>query len=111
MRSPLGHRQGTICRNHDKSAQIIPPMPRSGRRSTTGSRLDLDEPLKSEFADYLAAKDDASVKTVVHRAIRAYMDVDLDKNDGLKERYEELQRARREGRPTNVRLVKPEKSC
>jgi hypothetical protein len=86
-------------------------MPRSGRRSTTGSRLDLDEPLKSDFADYLAAKDDASVKTVVHRAIRAYMDADLDKNEGVKERYEELRRARREGRAANLHLIEPEKAC
>ncbi len=87
-------------------------MPRSGRRSTTGSRLDLDEPLRSEFADYLSAKDDAAVKTIVHRAIRAYMKADLDANQGLKERYEELRRLRRNGGATNVRLIKPpEKAC
>jgi hypothetical protein len=85
-------------------------MPRSGRRSTTGSRLDLDEPLRSEFADYLAAKDDAAVKTVVHRALRAYMDADLDANKGLQERYEELRRTRREGAAPNVRLFKPDKA-
>jgi hypothetical protein len=110
MRRPSSLRQGGICTNPDKSVQTI-AMPRSGRRSTTGSRLDLDEPLRSEFADYLAAKDDAAVKTVVHRAIRAYMEVDLDKNAGIKERYEELRRARREGHAPNVRLVRPEKSC
>jgi hypothetical protein len=87
-------------------------MPRSGRRATTGSRLPLDEPLKGEFADYLAAKDDALVKTVVHRAIRAYMQADLDANQGLKERYDELRRLRREGATANVRLIKPpEKAC
>jgi hypothetical protein len=87
-------------------------VPRSGRRSTTGSRLDLDEPLRSEFADYLSAKDDAAVKTIVHRAIRAYMNADLDANLGLKERYEELCRLRRNGGSANVRLIKPpEKAC
>jgi hypothetical protein len=87
-------------------------MPRSGRRATTGSRLDLDEPLKSEFADYLAAKDDASVKTVVHRALRAYMEADFDANAGIKIRYEELRRLRRNGTAANVRLIKtPDKSC
>lgn len=86
-------------------------MARSGRRSTTGSRLDLDQPLRSEFADYLTAKDDASVKTVVHRAIRAYMAEDLDKNAGLRERYAELRRLRREGDAPSVRLIKPERQC
>jgi predicted transcriptional regulator len=86
-------------------------MPRSGRRTTTGSRLDLDDPLKGEFADYLAAKDDASQKTVVHRAIRAYIEADLEKNAGLKERYEELRRARRDGHAPNLHLIKPEKTC
>jgi hypothetical protein len=87
-------------------------MPRSGRRTTTGSRLPLDEPLRSEFADYLVAKDDALVKTVVHRALRAYMQADLDANQGLKERYEELRRVRREGSAPNVKLFKPsENAC
>lgn len=86
-------------------------MAKSGRRSTTGSRLDLDEPLKSEFADYLAAKDDASAKTVVHRALRAYMQADLDANQGMKERYAELRRVRREGSGGNVRAIRPDRAC
>jgi hypothetical protein len=87
-------------------------MSRTGRPPTTGSKLGLDEPLKSEFADYLAAKDDASIKTVVHRAIRAYMKADLDANQGLKERYEGLRRFHRNGGTANVRLIKPpEKAC
>jgi hypothetical protein len=86
-------------------------MAQRGRRATTGSRLDLDEPLKSEFADYLSAKDDASVKTIVHRAVRAYMNADLDANVGLKERYEELRRLRRERNGGNVRLIKRDDGC
>jgi hypothetical protein len=84
-------------------------MPRAGRRSTTGSRLDLDEPLRSEFADYLTAKDDAAVKTIVHRAIRAYMNADFNANQGLKERYEELRQLHSKVRPRLVKL--PEKGC
>jgi hypothetical protein len=83
-------------------------MPRAGRRSTTGSRLDLDEPLRSDFADYLKAKDDAAVKTIVHRAIRAYMEADFARNIGLREDYEEIRRLRLKG---NVWLIKPEKAC
>jgi hypothetical protein len=87
-------------------------MPRSGRRTTTGSRLPLDEPLRSEFADYMVAKGDTLVKAVVHRALRGYMQADLDANQGLKERYEELRRVRREGSTPNVKLFKPpEKAC
>jgi hypothetical protein len=87
-------------------------MAKQGRRTTSGLRLNLDEPLKSEFADYLSAKDDASQKTVVERAIRGYMQADLDQNQGLRARYEELRRLRREGSAGNVRLIKqPEKAC
>ena len=73
---------------------------RSARAETSGTA--------ASWRDPLAAKDDASVKTVVHRTIRACMDADLDRNPGLKERYEELRRARREGRVANVRLIKLE---
>ncbi len=87
-------------------------MAKGGRRSTSGLRLNLDEPLKSEFADYLSAKDDASQKTVVERAIRAYMQADFDVNQGIKARYEDLRRLRRDGSAGNVRLIKsPEKAC
>ena len=88
-------------------------MSRTGRPPTTGSKLGLDDPLKSEFADYLAAKDDASIKTVVHRAIRAYMAADLKANPGFQERFDELQQARREARNgrNGLRVVKPDKGC
>jgi len=87
-------------------------MAKGGRRSTSGLRLNLDEPLKSEFADYLSAKDDASQKTVVERAIHAYMQADFDVNQGIKARYDELRQLRREGSTANIRMIKaPEKAC
>ena len=76
-----------------------------GRPPTTLVKLGLDEPLRSEFADYLKAKDDALVKTVIHRAIEAYMKADLDANKGLAERYNELRRSRLEGRRNGLRAV------
>lgn len=87
-------------------------MAKGGRRSKSGLRLNLDEPLKGEFADYLSAKDDASQKTVVERAIRAYMQADFEENQGIKDRYDELRRLHREGSTANVRMIKaPEKPC
>jgi hypothetical protein len=57
-------------------------MARTGRPRSTGSRLDLDEPLATEFADFLAAHHTASVKAVLHKAVRAFIDADLAKNQG-----------------------------
>ncbi len=40
------------------------------------------------------------------------MKADLNVNQGLKERYDELRRAHRNGGAANVRLIKPpEKAC
>lgn len=86
-------------------------MARTGRPRSTGSRLDLDEPLASEFADFLAAHHTASVKAVLHKAVRDFIDADLAKNQGVREEFEALRHARHEGRPANVRLVRPERPC
>ena len=84
-------------------------MARKGRPTTSGARLDLDEPLKTDLGDFLTAHDDASQRTVVHRAIRAYIENDLARNQGVRERYEEIRRARWEGRAVNLHVIKPEK--
>jgi hypothetical protein len=79
-------------------------MARTGRPRSTGSRLDLDEPLATDFADFLAAHHSASGKAVLHKAIRAFIDADLAKNQGVREEFEALQRARRNGK--NLHVVK-----
>jgi hypothetical protein len=86
-------------------------MARTGRPRSTGSRLDLDEPLASEFADFLAAHHTASVKAVLHKAVRAFIDADLAKNQGVREEFEALRRVRRERNGTNVHLIKSDKAC
>jgi hypothetical protein len=86
-------------------------MARTGRPRSTGSRLDLDEPLASEFADFLAAHHMASTKVVLHKALRAFIDADLARNQGVREEYEALQRVRRERNGRNMRLIKPDKPC
>jgi hypothetical protein len=85
-------------------------MPR-GRPPTTLAKLGLDEPLRSEFADYLKAKDDSSVKTVVGRAIEAYMKADLKANPGFDERYQELRKSRRQQSRNGLRAVTSDKAC
>jgi len=85
-------------------------MSRMGRPPTTLAKLGLDEPLRSEFADYLKAKDDASVKTIVHRAIEAYMKTDLRANPGFEERYAEERKKRLEDR-SGLRVVTTDKAC
>jgi hypothetical protein len=84
-------------------------MARTGRPRTTGSRLDLDEPLRSDFDNFLKAHHAASSKEVVHKAIRAFMEADLAKNAGVREEYEALRRARRERNGVVARLVRPDK--
>jgi hypothetical protein len=86
-------------------------MARTGRPRSTGSRLDLDEPLGTEFADFLAAHHSASVKAVLHKAVRAFIDADLAKNQGVREEFEALRRARRERNGTNVHLIRSDKAC
>ena len=87
-------------------------MSRTGRPRSTGSRLDLDEPLAGEYEDFLKAHHTASSKDVLHKAIRAFIDADLARNYGVREEYEALRRARRERSGQNIWLVKPgEKLC
>lgn len=84
-------------------------MARTGRPRSSGSRLDLEEPLASEFADFLAAHHMASGKAVLHKAIRAFIENDLARNVGVREEYEALRRVRRERNGSNIHLV--ENAC
>ena len=85
-------------------------MSRTGRPRSTGSRLDLDEPLAGEYEDFLKAHHTASSKDVLQKAIRAFIEADLANNQGVREEYDTLRRARRERNGNNVRLIKPEKA-
>lgn len=72
-------------------------------------RYDLGDPVNGELADFCDAMDDATQKTVLRRAFTEYMKRMLKENEGIRERYEALRRARRERNGTIPRLVKPEK--
>jgi hypothetical protein len=86
-------------------------MGRTGRPRSSGSRLDLDEPLASQFADFLTAHHLASGKSVLQKAISAFIEDDLAKNQGVREEYEALQQARKERNGKNIHLIKSEKTC
>jgi predicted metalloprotease len=49
---------------------------------------------------------DASQSTVIAAAVSAFINAELAKNEGIRERYEKLGRARREGTATKVHLIK-----
>ena len=48
---------------------------------------------------------------VIRAAVVAFIRTELDRNEGVRERYEALKRARRERNGTMPRLIKPEKQC
>jgi hypothetical protein len=58
-----------------------------------------------------AAHHTASVKAVLHKAVRAFIDTDLAKNQGVREEFEALRRARRERNGTNIHLIRSDKAC
>jgi hypothetical protein len=64
-----------------------------------------------DCANFLAAHHTASVKAVLHKAVRDFIDADLAKNQGVREDFEALRRARRERNGTNVHLIKSDKAC
>jgi hypothetical protein len=86
-------------------------MSRRGRPPTTIAKLGLEEPLRTEFIDYLAAKDGTSIKIVVSRAIRQYMDADFKENPGFERRFNELQERRRKAQKNGLRIVQSDETC
>ena len=77
-----------------------PNSPRAGARFRPG------EPRDGELAEFCAAMFDASQSTVIAAAVSAFINAELAKNEGIRERYEKLGRARREGTATKVHLIK-----
>ena len=74
-------------------------------RKKTGSRLDLHEPLASEFTAFCNALDgDPPEIRVVRDAIRMFMAARLGAVAGLRERYE-ANLKRREGGPVGGNVV------
>jgi hypothetical protein len=77
----------------------------------TGARFNLGDPVDGELVDFCEAMIGAAHTEVIRRAVSAFIQAELSRNPGIRERYEALRRARREGIGGNVRLIKPDKAC
>ncbi len=65
-----------------------------GRRTTTGARLRLREPLASEFADFCAVVYGIDDIKVIRKAIAEHMERVLAENEGLRREYEARRKQR-----------------
>jgi hypothetical protein len=74
-------------------------------------RYRLGEPGRTELQDFCEAMLGADQSKVIRAAVAAFIRAELGQNEGVRERYETLRRARRERNGTIPRLVKPEKAC
>jgi len=72
-------------------------------------RYRLGDPGRTELQDFCEAMFGADQSKVIRTAVAAFIRAELDRNEGVRERYEALRRARRERNGTIPRLVKPEK--
>jgi hypothetical protein len=79
-------------------------------KQRTGARFRLGEPIDSELADFCEALPSASHTEIIRRAVSAYIRDFLSRNEGVREDYERLRRARREGRVSNVRVINGSKT-
>ncbi len=59
-----------------------------------GSRLGLGEPVQTMLADFCAAQHDATERTVIRSAVKAYIEDQLRKDEATRERYEAILAAR-----------------
>ena len=83
---------------------------KDGERNDPG-RYRLGDPIDGELADFCMAMLEAKQSAVIRAAVSAFIKVELSRNDGVRERYEELRRLRREKAAPNVRLIQPAKEC
>ncbi len=65
-----------------------------GRRSTTGSRANYPEPLRSDFVDFCEAHRGAPGSRIVEDALRAFIDERLAAEPELKKRFDAARRKR-----------------
>jgi hypothetical protein len=79
-----------------------PYMTKEGK----GARFALGPPFDGMLADLCEAKDDASATSVIRRALAAYIESECAQNEGMRQRYEELQKRRR-GEDDKVKPIRP----
>lgn len=98
-RGTYGHDPGMARSPDDKPMRIEP------------DRYRLGEPTRTELQDFCEAMLGADQSKVIRAAVAAFIRVELDRNEGVRERYEALRRARRERNGNGLRVVKSEKEC
>ncbi len=59
-----------------------------------GRRLGLGEPVQTMLADFCTAQHDATERTVIRSAVKAYIEDQLKKDAATRERYEAILAAR-----------------
>lgn len=59
-----------------------------------GKRLGLGEPVQTMLADFCAAQHDATERTVIRSAVKAYIEDQLRKDTATRERYDAFLAAR-----------------
>jgi hypothetical protein len=69
-------------------------------------RYRLGEPTRTELQDFCEAMFGADQSKVIRTAVAAFVHAELDRNVGVRERYDALQRARREHNGSIPRLVR-----
>jgi hypothetical protein len=89
-------------------------MSRSAKRESDRKepgRYRLGDPIDGELEDFCKAMLDAKQSVVIRAAVSAFIKAELDRNEGIRQRYEALRRARREKTAPNLHVIKPEKEC
>jgi hypothetical protein len=74
-------------------------------------RYRLGDPVDGELEDFCKAMFDAKQSVVIRAAVSAFIKEELDRNEGVRERYEALRRARREKTTPNLHIINPGKEC
>jgi hypothetical protein len=74
-------------------------------------RYRLGDPGRTDLQDFCEAMLGADQSKVIRAAVGEFIRAELNRNEGVRERYEALKRARRERNGTIARLVRPEKGC
>ena len=76
-------------------------------RKSTGSRFQLGEPLASDLTDFSEAHYSAPEVEIIRRAVRAFIDAELENDPAGRRRFDEARRTRLAAERPAVALVKP----
>lgn len=74
-------------------------------------RYRLGEPIRTDLADLCEAMFGADQAKIIRAAVAAFIKAELKDNEGVRVRYDEIRRTRRERNGATPRLVRPEKGC